>query len=148
MLAESTVYAALFGVVVGWLTAMLLGGPRLLALQVGSLDLPTQLVISVGAGIYEELLFRVVLVGALLWAFQRLFRMRRWAAAAWAVVLGAVIFSAFHYVGALGDRFTLQSFTFRAVAGVAFSALYVTRGLGITAWTHALYDLGLTLLQA
>ena len=33
------------------------------------------------------------------------------------------------------------------LASVVFSALYVTRGLGVTAWTHALYDVGLTLLQ-
>ena len=60
----------------------------------------------------------------------------------------ALIFSAFHYVGALGDAFTVSSFVFRAIAGVAFSVLYVTRGFGVTAWTHALYDLGLSLLQA
>lgn len=149
MLLESALYAAVFGVLVARLTALLLGGAGLLSIQgVARLDLATQLVVSLGAGIYEELLFRVVLVGALLWLFQRAFGMRRTAAAASAVVLGALIFSAFHYIGPLGDRFTLASFTFRAIAGVVFSVLYVTRGLGITAWTHALYDLGLTLLQA
>ena len=50
--------------------------------------------------------------------------------------------------GPLGDTFTVPSFTFRAIAGVAFSVLYVTRGFGIAAWTHALYDLGLSILQA
>ena len=64
------------------------------------------------------------------------------------LVVSSLIFSAFHYVGALGDTFTVASFTFRAIAGVVFSVLYVTRGLGITAWTHALYDLGLSLLTA
>ena len=73
--------------------------------------------------------------------------MARGAAAPLAVALSALIFSAFHYVGSLGDTFTVASFTFRAIAGLAFSALYVTRGLGITAWTHALYDIGITLLQ-
>jgi len=57
-----------------------------------------------------------------------------------AVAVGALIFSAFHYIGAYGDPFRLDSFVFRAIAGVAFSALYVFRGFGITAWTHALYD--------
>lgn len=149
MLAESTLYAAAFGFVVGWLTALLLGGPRMLALQgVATLDVPTQLVISVGAGIYEELLFRVVLVGLLVWVARRWLKLGPVSAAAVAVVAGALIFSAFHYIGAMGDTFTLQSFTFRFIAGLVFSAMYVTRGLGITAWTHALYDIGLTLLQA
>lgn len=147
MMAESLVYAALFGVVVGRLTALLLGH-RMLQIGGGALDLPTQLVVSLGAGIYEELLFRVLLTGGLLLLLQRGFKWPRGRAAAIAVVVSALIFSAFHYIGSLGDDFTLASFTFRAIAGVVFSIMYVTRGLGITAWTHALYDLGLTLLMA
>jgi hypothetical protein len=61
-------------------------------------------------------------------------------AGAVAVVAGALLFSAFHYVGPLGEPFRLESFVFRALAGLGFSALYLTRGFGITAWTHALYD--------
>lgn len=145
MLAESTMYAALFGVVVGRLTSLVLGG----RLQIGGgrLDLPTQLVTSLGAGIYEELLFRVLLTGGLLWLGVTAFKVRRGVAAAIAVVLSALIFSAFHYVGSLGDTFTLQSFVFRAIAGLVFSGLFVTRGIGVTAWTHALYDVMLTLIQ-
>jgi Type II CAAX prenyl endopeptidase Rce1-like len=146
MLAESALYAALFGIVVGSLTALILDVPRLLQIGGGALDLPTQLVVSLGAGIYEELLFRVVLTGGLLWGLQLVLGMTRPSAAIGAVVVSALIFSAFHYVGALGDAFSVGSFVFRAIAGVAFSGLYVTRGLGITAWTHALYDVGLTLL--
>ena len=148
MLLESGAYAALFGFVVGWLTTLLLEGPRRLAIAgAAALDLHTQLVVSLGAGIYEELLFRVVMVGALMWGARRLLHAGRGLAAAIAVVVSALVFSAFHYIGALGDTFTVSSFTYRAIAGVAFSVLYVTRGFGITAWTHALYDLGLSLLQ-
>ena len=65
---------------------------------------------------------------------------------AWPLVLSALIFSAFHYIGPLGDAFTLPSFTFRAIAGLLLSGLYAGRGFGIAAWTHALYDVGLALL--
>ena len=51
-----------------------------------------------------------------------------------------MLFSAAHYIGAYGDRLTLYSFVFRMIAGVFFSALYLMRGFGVTAWTHALYD--------
>lgn len=148
MAAESVLYAALFGAVAGVLTGLLLGGVRLALAPGFRLDLPTQLMISLGAGIYEELLFRVVLVGALMWGARRLLRAGNGLAAAIAVVVSALVFSAFHYVGALGDTFTVASFTYRAIAGVGFSVLYVTRGFGITAWTHALYDLGISLLQS
>ena len=63
-----------------------------------------------------------------------------------AVLVGATVFSLFHYVGPFGDRFGTYSFLFRALMGVFFSALYLTRGFGITAWTHALYDVFVVLL--
>jgi hypothetical protein len=152
MLAESVVYALLFGLVVGALTGLLLGGlgsapeMRLVAGQVqATLSRPTQLMISLGAGIYEELLFRVLLVGALAWSGRHLLGWGARGSGVAATVLGAAVFSAFHYVGPYGDPVDLPSFTFRALAGLVFSAMYLLRGFGITAWTHALYDVFLTL---
>jgi hypothetical protein len=143
MAAESVAYALMFGMVVGLLTGILLGGVILAAgvgAPGGDLSLAAQLVISLGAGIYEELLFRVLLVGALAWLGRVVFGWRPAWSGVFAAVLGAVIFSAFHYIGPYGDRFEVPSFTFRTLAGLGFSTLYLTRGLGITAWTHALYD--------
>jgi membrane protease YdiL (CAAX protease family) len=152
MLLESVVCALLFGLVVGTLTGLLLGGlvtapgPALATVQAAApLGLPTKLMISLGAGIYEELLFRVLLVGFLAWGGRRLFGWGAGAAGVMATIVGALVFSAFHYVGPYGEPLEVPSFTFRALAGVAFSALYLLRGFGITAWTHALYDVFLTL---
>jgi Type II CAAX prenyl endopeptidase Rce1-like len=152
MLAESVVYALLFGLVVGTLTGLLLGGlvaaPGTLVVAgqaPATLSLPTQLMISLGAGIYEELLFRVLLVGALAWGGRRLLGWGPRGAGVMATLVGALVFSAFHYIGPYGDPIDLPSFTFRALAGLVFSAMYLLRGFGITAWTHALYDVFLTL---
>lgn len=140
MAVESVVLAMLFGVVVGAATAQIVRPLATLAMApVTSLDRPTQLMVSLGAGLYEELLFRVVLVSAVAWGGRRL-GWRPGVAGAVAAVVGALVFSAFHYVGPYGDELRLQSFVFRAVGGLAFSALYLFRGFGITAWTHALYD--------
>ncbi len=141
MLAESVVLAGVFGGVVGLLTAQLVAPLQKLAL--GPLDQvpwPTAFMVSLGAGLYEELLFRVLLVSALLWLGKRVFGWGPVASGIFATMAGALVFSAFHYVGPYGDQLQLGSFVFRAVAGVAFSALYILRGFGITAWTHALYD--------
>lgn len=141
MLGESVVLALAFGVVAGMLTALLLHGPAALAAPaLTRFDLPTQLVISLGAGIYEELLFRVLLVSGLVLLARRVLGWAPRAANVFGVLLGALIFSAFHYIGPYGDRLELASFTFRAVAGLLFSGLYVVRGYGVTAWTHSLYD--------
>ena len=147
MLAESVVLALAFGLVVSVVTAQLLGSFGALALNLGgTLDWWTQLMVSLGAGLYEELLFRVLLAGGLAWAGRTAFGWRPTVAGLVAVLVSALVFSAFHYVGPYGDRLELTSFAFRAVAGVFFSALYVTRGFGITAWTHALYDVFLLVL--
>jgi hypothetical protein len=58
-----------------------------------------------------------------------------------AALLAALLFSAFHYVGPYGDPWTLSSFVFRFLAGLLFSVLFLLRGFGIAAWTHALYDI-------
>ena len=152
MAVESIVYALVFGLVTSTLTGLLLPGiwlaGQLTHIALGSLaesSLPTQVMISLGAGIYEELLFRVILVSGLAWLAQRIFRWRATPAGLFAVGVGALIFSAFHYIGPYGDRLSLGSFAFRAVAGLLFSTLYLLRGFGITAWTHALYDVFLAL---
>ena len=142
MTMESVIYAFGFGMVTSTLTGLLLPGlATILSLgSAASWSLPTQLMISLGAGIYEELLFRVILVSGLAWTARRLLGWSATASGVFAVVVGALIFSTFHYIGPYGDRWALSSFTFRAVAGVLFSGLYLLRGFGVTAWTHALYD--------
>jgi membrane protease YdiL (CAAX protease family) len=63
-----------------------------------------------------------------------------------AVVLTSLLFSAAHYLGPQGDRLELFSFVFRFVAGGFFALLFVYRGFGIAAGTHALYDIFVGLL--
>jgi hypothetical protein len=141
MSAESIALALAFGVVVGTITARVLGvfGGLVMA-PAEQLDLKTRLMVSLGAGLYEELLFRVILVSGLALLARRAFRWRPGAAGAFATIVGALLFSTAHYVGAFGERFALESFLFRAISGVFFSAIYLWRGFGIDAWTHALYD--------
>jgi hypothetical protein len=156
MLLESAVLAAVFGLVIGTITTHLLGPLSRLAMVAGQpgqgglapLGFGGGIMVSLGAGLYEELLFRVLLVGVLLWGSRTLLGWGPVAGGTLAVVGGALIFSAFHYIGSYGDALTVGSFTFRTIAGLAFSGLYVLRGFGITAWTHALYDIFLVLLGA
>jgi hypothetical protein len=148
MLVEAVVLASAFGLVIGLTTAKLLGSMHALSIQSGQAPggaiahtpWQTRLMLSLGAGLYEELFFRVLLVGGLAAGTRVVLGTGKKMSGVVAAVLGALIFSAFHYVGPYGDRLELQSFTFRALSGLAFSALYLVRGFGITAWTHALYD--------
>ncbi len=111
-----------------------------LAAEAGGEGFLARLIAFCGAGLYEEVLFRLLLLPALAWAFERL-GFGAGAAAWWGVVASSLIFSAAHYVGPLGDTFAIYSFTFRFLAGMFFAILFLARGFGIAAGTHAIYDI-------
>ncbi|NBC86744.1 MAG: CPBP family intramembrane metalloprotease [Bacteroidetes bacterium] len=141
IIAESAVYALVVAGIVGQMVAAVFAAwpsPQM------AHDLWTQLALSIGAGLYEELVFRVLLVGGLFLLFRWMFSGETTAYVA-AAVIGAGIFSLVHYVGALGDPFALDSFTFRFLFGLALNVLFLLRGFGVAAWTHALYDIYFTL---
>ena len=104
-------------------------------------------VLYCGAGIYEELVFRAFLLTLLIAVFNRFFHKKETDIIS-AVVLGAVLFSAFHYIGPAGDSFAFGSFFQRILGGLYFSTLYVKRGFGVTAASHALYDIFIELIPA
>lgn len=154
MLLEAVLNALALGAVASTLTSLLLDARLTILPQPAgpaqgfpALGAPSQIMVSLGAGIYEELVFRVLLVSGLALLARTLLGLGHLGASVLAAVLGALVFSLFHYVGPLGDQFTLGSFTFRAIAGLLFSGLYLLRGFGITAWTHSLYDIFLSVLS-
>ena len=134
LVGESAVYAVV--VAIGVSTAV---GALFAAIPPPEGALWTQLALSIGAGLYEELVFRVLLVGGLALLFRSIMESPAQAYLI-AALVGAVLFSGAHYVGPLGDPFALPSFTFRFLFGLALNALFLGRGFGVAAWTHALYD--------
>ena len=148
MIGESSLYALVLGTIVSLFVGSLLGQwSTILPLQGVAGEAPSSLwqdlVLSLGAGVYEEFIFRVILV-TLLFFVLSLTKMKEKQNYVIAAVIGALIFSAIHYVGSLGDTFTLSSFTFRFVMGLGFNALFLTRGFGIAALTHVIYDIFVT----
>ena len=99
-----------------------------------------QVVGYVGAGIYEEVLFRLCLF-PLTYAVLRLLLLSRGPAILLSVIATSTLFAVAHYVGPAADAWSLYGFTFRALAGGFFAMLYVVRGFGVTVGTHAAYDL-------
>ena len=100
------------------------------------------IVMSLGAGFYEEIAFRVVLFGTGAWLINALFDGGSWSLGlklVWAAAT-AVLFSAWHYTGSLGDAFDMRSFVYRAICGFILTAVFAVRGFAPAVWTHALYD--------
>ena len=94
----------------------------------------------VGAGVYEELVFRLILLNVVVLLAQSL-RLTHTPAAVLGVIASSLLFSLAHHIGPFGEPFQLFSFLFRFLAGVFFALLFVYRGFGIAAGAHAAYDL-------
>ena len=95
-----------------------------------------------GAGVYEELLFRLILLSAAAWVFRRAGTTSRMSLIL-AAILTSLLFAAAHYriVWPGGDDFQWFSFAFRFLAGMFFAVVFIYRGFGIAAGSHAAYDL-------
>jgi hypothetical protein len=98
------------------------------------------LIMSVGAGVYEELVFRLALFALLSLLLKDALRVRQ----AWSyllvVLISAICFSAYHYLSPT-EHFQARTFVFRTVAGIYFGLLFIVRGFGVTAGCHAGYDI-------
>ena len=100
-----------------------------------------QVTLAIGAGIYEEFLFRVLLIAGLSGILGFVFMWDKTFKNIIAGVLSGGIFSAFHFMGEYGDFFSMELFLIRFFAGLILGVLYMYRGFGITAYTHSIYDL-------
>lgn len=92
-----------------------------------------------GAGVYEEALFRLLLV-PLCYGTLRLLQMPAVMASTLAMTASALLFSLAHHAGTPGEAFTWFAFIFRWLAGVYFAWVFVARGFGVAVGTHCAYD--------
>ena len=147
MLVESTIFAGLLWVV-SRNFPMFLEQAGIPLANIG-LDVPVgprqpslheRLLTYVGAGIYEEFLFRLCLI-SFLTLLLRIALLPDVPAKILAAILGAVLFSAAHHIGANGEKVEMMPFLFRTMAGLFFTILYLTRGFGIAVGAHAGYDI-------
>ncbi len=137
MLLESIIYALFLGYVIVFFVY------GFLPLDITSLhaqDLMKGVIISFGAGVYEEIFFRLLLLSILCFVFVRVFKINALIGCLLGILICACIFSFMHYTGAIGDSFSIHSFLFRFIAGIILSAIFIFRGLGIAVYTHATYD--------
>jgi hypothetical protein len=104
-------------------------------------------VTGIGAGIYEELVFRLILIIALMVLFQDIFQLGHKSSIVLSVFISAALFGAYHHIVYLEGQFIQSNpfnwaeFSFRTIAGIYFAVLFAIRGFGITAGAHAFYDI-------
>lgn len=143
MAVEGTVYAVLLGVFITQVLARLGIRPPGLAIETwaplaaGLAEAGTfsRVCMALGAGVNEELVFRLGMVPGITALAERAMPRRR--ALVVAVLVSSVLFSLAHY---LGEPFAVYTFLYRLLAGVLFCAIFALRGFGVAVYTHAIYD--------
>lgn len=116
-----------------------------LAVPAPSESTVSRVVTYVGAGVYEEILFRLVLFSGLT-CILRLAHFPKPAAVLMAAVASSLLFAGAHHIGPYGETMNSYVFLFRSMAGVFFALVYQLRGFAVAAGAHACYDVlvGLT----
>lgn len=100
-----------------------------------------RVLLSIGAGVYEELVFRFLLLAGGFALLHRALSVPRAAAFTISLVVSSLLFSAYHHVGPMGEPFRWVAFVFRAAAGLVLGLLFAGRGLALCAYLHAFYDI-------
>jgi len=99
------------------------------------------LLLSIGAGIYEELVFRLIVIEALSLLLIDIGRLRQVSGVALTVILSSLMFAGHHYPPIGADVWSTSAFAFRAAAGAYLAAVYVVRGFGLAVGCHVVYDI-------
>lgn len=148
MLIEGLCYGAILGTIAN-VMATRLPMERVVALAADTGSASTleglrhefqMLGLAVGAGIFEELIFRGVLLAGLFALLKHAIGADRFTAAAISIVVSAYLFSDYHHWGATGEPYDAYVFAFRFHAGLLLGGLFLFRGLGIAAFAHGFYD--------
>jgi len=129
VMLEALIYALTLGAVITVILSHLLG------MGIGS-----SVVSALGAGVHEELVFRLGLLAGMV-TFLRGGGTDRRVAVLIAFACSAPLFALAHHAGANGEPFTWHAFAFRTFAGLAFGAIFWFRSLAHAVYAHALYDL-------
>ena len=143
VLIESALYAVTMGTLIVFVMRNLLHvNPNL---QIAAATAPTdvgplgKIVLACGAGVHEELVFRLLMVPGLIAIGQKVLKWQA-GAAVFAFVVSAVLFSAAHHLIG-GEPWRLWPFLYRFFCGLVFAALFVWRGFAVSVYTHTLYDI-------
>jgi membrane protease YdiL (CAAX protease family) len=138
---ESLIWALTMGSLIVFIMTKVLGIAPRLAGGIEGQGLLTRFVMSLGAGVYEETVFRLGLLSGVALVLEKILRLARWIALLGALLLSAAVFSAMHHLPPYGDPIAIGPFVFRLLAGIFFGLLFWRRGFAVAVYTHAFYDI-------
>lgn len=144
VLLESSIYALTMGSLICLVMVDLLHVDPKMAIVCATTpeqsSLVAKIVLSLGAGVHEELVFRLLMVGGGTWLLSNVLGLRRSFAIVFTMLVSSVLFSAAHHVIG-GEPFRMGAFVYRILCGLIFASIFQWRGFAVAVYTHALYDI-------
>ncbi len=100
-----------------------------------------QLTVCFGAGLYEELVFRLLLLGGAILLLRRA-GIKPERVVVPSLLATSLLFAAAHYdfINPAGSPFDLPSFSVRTLASFFLGAVFLLRGFGVAVGTHITYN--------
>ena len=95
--------------------------------------------LCLGAGIWEEILFRLFIYSLLYRLLSKTLTNNK-TTLFFSLIISSLIFSSFHYIGSNPDIFSYYTYMIRFIGGFILCYIYILRGLGIASMTHFSYD--------
>lgn len=135
MLIEGVVYAFFLGAFIVFVMRHTI---PMTQVDPGELSPMAKVTISLGAGVYEELFFRLGLISLLVYFFVKVVKVQKATAIIAAFLISSLLFSLAHYVG---TEIEAYGFIYRLIAGLIFAVLFKFRSFAIAVYTHAFYDM-------
>jgi ABC-type sulfate transport system permease subunit len=120
----------------GWHAAPLLPVP----LELGKNGPVIDIVLSLGAGVFEELVFRLGMFAGVAALLRVFLPVPHTLAVLISGLVSSLLFSAAHHMGALGEPWSTNVFIYRSIAGAVFATIFYYRSLAHAVYTHAFYD--------
>lgn len=99
-----------------------------------------RLTIAIGAGLYEELLFRMIAIAAIHMLLVDIAKTSETTGRLVAVFGSALAFAMYHDLAGPDGSLSIGKALFFFLAGLYFGGLYIVRGFGIVVAVHAFYD--------
>ncbi len=139
MLLEALCLALVLGPLVGWMVGHI-GLSASVPLSAAPPPPWLHFMLSIGAGLWEEIVFRLLLLGGLAYVLTRLTPFTGQGALAISIVVSSLVFAFYHHVGDMGEAFVPARFAFRCAAGTILGILFAFRGLAVVVYMHVFYD--------
>jgi hypothetical protein len=120
---------------------LLLSQSQLLLMKDSNQHTLQQISLAIGSGLFEEFLFRVLLLGIIIFILNLVIKNKYWYKLSIAVFIVAILFAYFHFIGDYADDTNYVNFMLRFIAGIYLGYLYAIRGFALVSYTHSFYNL-------